>query len=44
MSEMPDDQVMAAFALKTAGLGNITTTTMRALSEDEFAEIAAKLP
>jgi uncharacterized protein with GYD domain len=42
--DAPDDQTMAAFVLGVAKLGNVTTQTMRALSEDEFAEVVGKLP
>lgn len=44
IGEAPDDQTMAAFVLATAGLGNVTTQTMRAFSEEEFAQIVSKLP
>ena len=42
--DAPDDKAVGAFMLGTARLGNVTTQTMRAFSEDEFAEIVAKLP
>ncbi len=42
--DAPDDQTMAAFVLAQAKLGNITSQTMRALSEDEFAQVVSKLP
>jgi len=41
--DAPDDQTMAAFVLGLAKLGNVTAQTMRALSEDEFAQVASKL-
>jgi len=44
IGEAPDDQTMAAFTLALAGAGNVTTTTMRALSEEEFAQVVARLP
>ncbi len=42
--DAPNDQAIAAFALAVAKLGNLTTQTMRALSEDEFAQVASKVP
>jgi uncharacterized protein with GYD domain len=44
VGEGPDDQTMMLSLLQSAGLGNVTTTTMRAFSEEEFAQIVAKLP
>ena len=42
--DAPDDQAMSAFMLSLAKLGNVTTQTMRALSEEEFAQVVSKLP
>ncbi len=42
--DAPNDQAMAAFTLALARLGNVTTRTMRGLSEDEFAQVVSKLP
>jgi uncharacterized protein with GYD domain len=42
--DAPDDQTMSAFALAIASRGNGTTKTMRALSEEEFAQVVSKLP
>jgi uncharacterized protein with GYD domain len=42
--EAPDDQTAAAFALTVASKGYVTSQTMRAFSEEEFAQIVAKLP
>lgn len=42
--DAPDDQAMAVGALALAKAGNVTTTTVRAFSEDEFAQIVGKLP
>jgi len=42
--DAPDDATMALIALKVGMKGNVTTQTLRAFSEDEFAKIAAKLP
>lgn len=43
ISEWPSDEVGAAFALKQAAEGNVTTETMRAFSEDEFKSIISKV-
>ncbi len=42
--DMPNDQAAAAFALGLASQGTAATQTMRAFSEDEFAQLVAKLP
>ena len=42
--DAPDDQAMAAFTLSMASQGILTTRTMRALSEEEFAKTVSKLP
>ena len=44
VSEGPDDQTAAIFALTVGALGNVTSQTMKAFSEEEFAQIVAKLP
>lgn len=44
VADAPNDEAVAIFALKLAGAGNVTTQTMRALSEDEFADVVSKLP
>ncbi len=44
IGDAPDDQTQAAFNLALAKLGNVATQTMRALSEDEFAQVVSKLP
>jgi uncharacterized protein with GYD domain len=40
--EAPDDLTMSALALKIAQLGNVRTETMRAYTEEEFAQIVEK--
>lgn len=40
--EAPDDETMAAVLLKVAALGNLRTTTLRALSADEMRAVIAK--
>jgi uncharacterized protein with GYD domain len=37
--EAPDDQTLAAAMLRTAGLGNIRTTTMRAFRSEEMRSV-----
>ncbi len=44
IGEAPDDQTVAVDMLTIAGSGNVTTVTMRAFSEEEFAQIVSKLP
>jgi uncharacterized protein with GYD domain len=42
VSEWPSDEAGAAFVLKQASEGNVTTETLRAFTEDEFKKIVAK--
>jgi len=42
--DMPSEQTATLFALGVARQGAATTQTMRAFSEDEFAQLVAKLP
>jgi uncharacterized protein with GYD domain len=44
VADAPDDQTMGAFILALASQGNVTTQTMRAFSEDEFAQVVGRLP
>ncbi|MCL4534858.1 MAG: GYD domain-containing protein [Bacteroidetes bacterium] len=44
MIDAPDDQTVAVGVLRQASQGNLTTQTMRAFSEDEFAQIVSRLP
>ncbi len=44
ISDADDEKSATAFALKTASLGNVTSTTMRAFPLDEFEEIIARMP
>ena len=39
-----NDQTLATAVLSTLKEGYVTTTTMRAFSEDEFAQVVSKLP
>ena len=41
--EAPDDTAIARFALTLGAGGNVRTTTMRAFSREEFAEVVASL-
>ncbi len=44
IGEAPDDLTAAAFAAANGALGNATSLTMRAFSEDEIKQILSKLP
>jgi uncharacterized protein with GYD domain len=44
ITETPSDDVVARLTLATASLGNVTTETLRAFTEDEFKKIVASLP
>ena len=44
IAEAPDDETIAKFILATGALGNVSTQTMRAFTEDEFRKIVAGLP
>jgi len=41
--EFPDDRAAATIALGVGKLGNASTETMRAFTEEEFAEIVGRL-
>jgi len=41
--EAPNDEVVAKAVLALGGLGNLSTETLRAFSEDEFKKLAATL-
>jgi uncharacterized protein with GYD domain len=43
VTESPNDEVAAAVALSIASKGNAKTTTMRAFTESEFADIVKKV-
>ena len=42
IGEGPSDEAAAAFSLATSAMGNVTTTTLRAFTLDEFAGIVKK--
>lgn len=41
--EAPDDETIAKLSLQLSALGNVQTESMRAFSEDQFAEIIGKI-
>lgn len=41
--EAPDDETIAKLSLQLAVLGNVHTESMRAFSEDQFAEMINKI-
>lgn len=43
IAEFPSDEASAKFLLKTASLGNVSTQTMKAFTEDEYRKIIAAL-
>jgi uncharacterized protein with GYD domain len=44
ISEAPDDDAAAQIALTIGSAANVTTETLRAVTEDEYREIVAALP
>ena len=44
VSEFPSEEAAAAFLLGQASQGNVTTETLRAFTEDEFAKIVSSIP
>jgi uncharacterized protein with GYD domain len=44
ISEWPNDESAAAMVLAQASQGNVKTTTMKAFTTAEFAEIVKKMP
>ena len=44
IGEFPSDEAAAIFLLALGAQGYVKTTTLRAFSTDEFAEIVKKLP
>ncbi len=43
IAEFPSDEASAKFLLKTGSLGNVSTQTMKAFTEDEYRKIIAAL-
>lgn len=44
ISDFPDAEAAAKFALTLGSLGNVRTTTLQAFDEDQFRGIVAALP
>ncbi len=44
VAEMPSDEVGMSFMLALGAMGNVRTTTLKAFTEQEFAEIVKKMP
>ncbi len=44
IGECPNDETAVAFALALGSQGNARTTTLKAFTKEEFAEIIKKLP
>jgi uncharacterized protein with GYD domain len=44
IGEFPSDEVAMTFLLGLNALGNVRTTTLKAFTPEEFAEIVKKLP
>lgn len=44
IGEAPSDEVAAALALSLSAQGNVTTTSCRAFTPEEFGALVAKLP
>jgi uncharacterized protein with GYD domain len=44
IGEFPSDEVATTFSLALGSRGNVRTTTLRAFTKEEFAEMVKKLP
>ena len=44
IGETPSDEVAMTFALAVGSAGDVRTTTLKAFTKEEFAEIVKKLP
>jgi uncharacterized protein with GYD domain len=44
VGELPNDETAVALALAMGSQGNVRTTTLKAFTKEEFAEIVKKLP
>lgn len=44
IGEAPSDEVAMAFLLALGSLGNVRTTTLKAFTKEEFANIVKKIP
>ena len=44
IGECPSDEVMMTFLLGLGSLGNVSTTTLKAFTKEEFAGLVKRLP
>ena len=44
ISEFPDSEAAAKFALTLGSMGNVRTTTLQAFGENQFRDIVSNLP
>ncbi len=44
ITEAPDDQTVARLLLGVGSLGNVSTQTLRAFTEDEFRQLVGSMP
>jgi uncharacterized protein with GYD domain len=44
IAEFPNDETVLTLALALGGQGNVRSTTLKAFTKEEFAEIVKKLP
>jgi uncharacterized protein with GYD domain len=44
VAEAPDDETAMTFTLGLGAAGNVRTTTLKAFTREEFAELVKKLP
>ena len=44
IGEFPSDEVAMAFSLALGSRGNVRTTTLKAFTKEEFAQIVKKVP
>jgi len=44
IGELPNDEAMMTFLLRHGQLGTVRTTTLKAFTVEQFAELAKKLP
>ena len=44
VTEFPNDEIGMGFLLTLGTIGNVRTTTLRAFTDSEFAEIVKKMP
>lgn len=44
IAEVPSDEVGVGFTLALGSQGNVRTTTLRAFTKEQFAEVVKKLP